>query len=277
MVRTSFAGTIMLVEGPSDCKLFRPFVDEAECTLLPGWGKERTLDAITILDTEPDFVGFLAVVDADFWHVDGVTPSSDNVLVTEVHDVEVMIVVSEAFDHFEAEHCSPTKVDRFVAGDRHLRDVILDKALAIGALRYISHRDGLRLTFHGLKHRKVVNRETLEVDVRQLANNVLALTGSTPKTVDELQELLNDFLAGGTQDPHQHCCGEDVVAVISIGLRKALATKDAKVASPKNVGIALRHVFDSRDLAATALYQASRLWEERNQPFRVFHNLAPPS
>ena len=47
MVREYFDGTIIVTEGPSDCKFLRPLVSEDDVYLFPAHGKENAVGSIS--------------------------------------------------------------------------------------------------------------------------------------------------------------------------------------------------------------------------------------
>ncbi len=72
-------------------------------------------------------------------------------------------------------------------------------------------------------------------------------------------------------DRAQLCCGDDLIAVICIGLRRALGTRDLRVASRNNIASSLRLAYDSMDLNNTGLYACITQWEANNPPYKVFN------
>jgi len=135
------------------------------------------MKAILMLEKE-DLAGVLAILDADFWHLDGVPHSSSNLLLTDFHDLEMMIINSKALDIVLCEYGSATKINKFVRkqGGSDIRSVLLDICLPIGLLRWLSVKGNLNLTFEGLNFVKFIRRESLELDLSTLVRNVLSLT-----------------------------------------------------------------------------------------------------
>ncbi len=107
--RANFLGTLLIVEGPSDSRLFKKFSDQSACKTIPAGGKRHAIDAIDILDKR-GLSGALAIVDADYFHLDRVKLSSKNVLLTDEHDLELMLLLSNALDNVLDEHASPAKL-----------------------------------------------------------------------------------------------------------------------------------------------------------------------
>ena len=271
MTRQAFGGTILLVEGGTDRRFFGKFTDPDKCQLLPTHEKDRAIRAVVQLSAE-SFPGVLAIVDADFWHVDGRCPPSPNILVTDVHDVELMIVRSDAFDRFIDEFGSASKIKRFLEnnGSDGLRSSLLRRCLPLGLLRWLSSTEGFDLVFDGLRFKNFVDRQTLCVDIEGLLNNVRGLTTQADVDWPTVDSNLDDLLSRDDWDVWNMCCGHDFVGVLCIGLKNALSTHSGQIASPKNIERSLRLAYDARDFRETELYVASTEWEENNSPFEVF-------
>jgi hypothetical protein len=90
MLRTKSSGAIAIVEGDYDELIFRKFFDVTLCAIFPAYGKQNAIDAIKILDTE-GVRGVIVLVDADFDRLNGSTPDSSNVFLTDNHDIEIMM------------------------------------------------------------------------------------------------------------------------------------------------------------------------------------------
>jgi len=131
MVRTQHSGTILIVEGTTDVRVYERFVNEAECKLIPANGKETAISALDILE-EGGFNGVLTIVDADFWRLDNLEPASPNLLLTDSHDLEMMILYSDALDSVLSEFGLAQKITDL---GKPIRDILLESGLPIGYLR----------------------------------------------------------------------------------------------------------------------------------------------
>jgi hypothetical protein len=271
MTRQVCRAIILVVEGNSDEKVLRKFVVCPDSEFIIAWGKDNVIGAITILDGE-GVAGILGIVDADFWHLDGEFPSSPNVIVTDDHDLEMMMIRSHSFAHFIAEAASRTKLERFLAnvGATDIRDTLLERALLIGHLRQYSHIEELCLRFDGLRFNTFVDRETIVLDLEKLVGAVLALTSNAELDTDEVIGQVREFAKGFSGDPYQVCCGHDVIAILSIGLRKCIGSKSKEGASQRVLESELRLSYDSECFRQTHLFRSAIDWESRNSPYRAF-------
>ncbi len=94
MRRTQHNGTFLLVEGPSDKRVFRNLTLPDACRIVIGHGWERASEVAAILYGE-GFPGMLTVLDADFRRLDNALPPS-GILLTDFHDLECMMFASPA-------------------------------------------------------------------------------------------------------------------------------------------------------------------------------------
>lgn len=269
--RTKFDGTILIVEGESDEKLYQKFTPDAGVFVLPSSGKENALEAIRILEQE-SASGVLAIVDADFCHIDGCCPDSCNVLVTDDHDIEIMIFRSNTLANVIRVLGSQSKLQAFLQrhGATNLREVILERAVTLGHLRRHSIVQGLALKFEGLRFERFVDKESLDIDIHILVRNVHALTEGLDLTTSELENILLKALSDNSVDPYQLCCGHDVVALLGIGLRKAIGSRSKNATTAQALEEILRLSYDSQEFRTSTLYAKAKDWEHNNEPFLVF-------
>jgi hypothetical protein len=271
MVRSAFKGAILLVEGDKDVLFFERFTDSDDCILIPSRGKENLLHAIQILESER-FRGAVGIVDADLWNILGQDCPSQNICITDHHDIEIMVLDSDALIHILREYGSPEKIKDFkrVHDSKDIRQALYNAVVPIGILRLISQKQELGLNFKGLKYDRIIDRDRLEVVIDKLIPTVLSMSGF-PKAITEVKEKLEkESETYRNTDRRQLCCGHDVLAVLCIGLRKALGTLDSKTAHPDNLDSVLRLAYDSSSLSKTELYLCIKQWETCNPSYKVF-------
>src|SRR5207247_9566418 len=85
----------LLVEGAKDVRVFRNLIDESVCDVVPTEGKRNAYDALNNLRKSKQ-AGVLVVVDADFSRVDGQLTLDPDVVVSDDHDIESMLLKSRA-------------------------------------------------------------------------------------------------------------------------------------------------------------------------------------
>src|SRR5450830_172750 len=89
---------MILVESDADIHALDCAIHESRCERIPAWGKPEVLGALSILEKAGQR-GVLAVVDSDFWHIDGDEPKNTrNLVATDWHDMECLLIWSRALD-----------------------------------------------------------------------------------------------------------------------------------------------------------------------------------
>jgi len=273
LIRAKYKGPVLLLEGDKDVKFFYRFVENSEMPIIPAGGKEKVLDAVEILEADDDVQGFMGIVDADFGHIDSSLPESQNVIVTDDHDVEMMIIRTKAFDAVLRELGSTIKIRGFPNQEDGIRDDLIQKALIIGHLRHLSVIDNLRLRFEGLNFEGFIKRKSLEVDQDKMLNNVFALTSNQCLDTRGISDKLSELVEEMNDDPYQICCGHDFIEIFSIALKRVLGSKTSKFTDPEVLGVALRLAYDSEDFRQTQLYADAGMWSKRNEGYDIFRPL----
>ena len=154
MMRSQHPGAFLIVEGDTDARVYGRFIDKAHCEIIPAHGKDNALIAIRYLE-KYDFSGVVAIVDNDFWRLEDIAPDSEHVLITDTHDLETMILSSDALDAVITEFGSKRRIEKL---DKPVRETILDAGLPIGYFRWMSTsaQDNLLLNFSDLRFSIVI-------------------------------------------------------------------------------------------------------------------------
>ena len=141
--------SVLVVEGSDDRKLYERFVSKGQCKVFPVWGKANVAAVIDSLSNS-HFEGMLGIVDSDFDRIIHDRPHDvdSNIVPGDYHDLETMMIRSSALDVVLQELGSPDKLSRLSSPPR---DLLLQAAIPIGALRLNSAQSGLNLRFDGFK------------------------------------------------------------------------------------------------------------------------------
>ena len=233
--RQEHEGSFVVVEGRDDRLFFEQFVDRQYCLVIVADGKQNVADVVSILEAD-SFPGVAGVVDADFDHLEGIRPASDNIIVLETVDLEALLIRSTALDRALVELGSLDKIAGFGAS---VRETLLAAALPIGCLRLHSRRAGLNLTFEGLHYRRCVDATTLMIDIfsliREVENRSQRFDMRRQDVAHEI-EIVRDSI----EDHWLVCYGADMVEILALSLRSTLGTNSAQEVAPKVVRQCLR-------------------------------------
>jgi hypothetical protein len=269
--RSIFSGTFLLVEGSSDKIFYERFINKTACELVTVSGKPSSkLRVIGVLDIleKSSFQGVLAIVDADFDRLQALPYNSLNLLRTDSHDLETMLIESPAFNKVVAEFGSEEKIIQF---NRDVRETLLVTAMSVGYLLWISQCDELNLTFNGITFSKFVDDQTLQIDELSMIREVKNKSQAFSLKDEDLQKRLMSQ-KNNSHDPWQVCCGHHLVEILSLGLRKAIGSNKPADVEPNSLERNLRLAYEEVYFRQTHLYLEIRLWESNNQPFKVLRN-----
>jgi Protein of unknown function (DUF4435) len=207
--------------------------------------------------------GVVGVVDADFGHLTGRLPADPDVIVTEVHDLEMILLQSNALERVLRNKGSDLKrrqaETRWGQGTRQM---LLGIATRVGALRLYSERHSLSWRFEGLEFGKFLDVATLALDQEALCQEVKNKSIQPGLDILEMSTALDATLAEG-HDSRQLCCGHDVVEALRYGLRRALGTQSPSVLGTVKLGDELALAYDEAEFSASQLAADLKAWEAR--------------
>ncbi|MCL5252971.1 MAG: DUF4435 domain-containing protein [Candidatus Thermoplasmatota archaeon] len=269
MGQTVYKGSYLIVEGERDDRIISNFSHPSECRLLPANGKSNVLNVLNILETAM-FRGAAAIVDSDFWKIDGGPPKTRNLFSTDYHDFEVQMIMSSALDRVVVEHARRNKVNELIRREgMSLRDILFGSASILGALRLLSTRQNLSLDFKNLDFSTFIDKKSLNIDKDKVISTVISNTAGTRIDESRIKRDLVDIL-NEDHAREQLCCGHDLIAILAIGLRFTLGNSRIHFTEPY-IASDLRLSYPLEEIRRTELYGSLKEWEGTNQPFLLLH------
>lgn len=267
MKRSSFVGAFLVVEGVSDKRVYGRVLDDKRCSIEIAYGCDNALSAVRILNSNA-FAGVLAIVDADFANITGETIPEGNILQTDLHDLECMILDSPAFDRLLGEFGSGDKVAAFARTSPQIARQLATNAVPLGCLRLVSIQQGLDLKFEGLLFSRFVDSSDLQIDSTNLVREVV--NKSHKHQLDQKQLLKQVEIE--TQKEHdcwQISCGHDIVEILSFAFRKTFSSKSGGKVAPEILGLCLRLAYEVTYFKQTSLYRAMDKWQQHHPNFPI--------
>lgn len=269
MLRSTFHGTFLLVEGDVDARFMRRFVDQTVCHVQSCLNRSNVIRIAAMLDK--DFLGHLGMIDRDHSDMLNEEISSQNIVMMSENDLELMLFQSDALERFIAEYASADKVNGLENEKRRsLRDIILDSAGIIGSLRYLSKLNGWNLQFQGMTYRFSA-RHQIDIDIdRQLEHLRGRSTPTTMPTHDDVKQSIRQVRERYPALPRL-ACGHDVCEVVARGIHSVFGR--AHVALGRGgaaVEEVLRAAFTEGNMRHSSLFAQIRVWETERAPLRVF-------
>ena len=258
MRRTQHVGSFLVLEGRDDMRFWKSRSHD-DCRLIDGNGKPNVVGGLRRLD-EIGFAGVLGVVDSNYDYLAGVPLESDNLVVTDAHDLECLLCRSTALDAVLAEYGNDEKIARF-GRSAGVRVGLLERGLVFGRLRWAAQRfeTGLQLP----PMRAFVDEKSWAVDEHGLIERASAINESVDANVlgRQIAEL-------PSADPWHVVHGHDMLEILRIGLRNVLGDLRASI-GVKEIARALRLAMPPADLQSTQLWQDMQRWERLNEPYLV--------
>ena len=271
MKRSHHPGCFLIVEGRDDRLFFEQFVNRSDCSIQVVDGKSNVVEVIGLLDAD-NFPGAVGVIDADLDHVEGYSWQSRNLIILETCDLEALLIKSRALERVLVERGSSEKI---TGRAKPPREELIDAAVPIGCLRLHSRRSELNLKFDGMRYKKFVDGGSLRTNVHDMVRDVKSLSRRSDLACDDAAREIRS-IEDTVNDPWLVCCGTDMVAILGIGLRKALGTNDAGAVKPDLLRTYLRLAYERQELIDSRLGRDLREWAERNPGFQVLKETHEP-
>ncbi len=265
LLRSNHEGVFLIVEGHSDKLIYERLVNKQEVRVTIASGKNNAIKALSILEKE-NFRRVVAVIDADFSRIEQQILDSNNLFLTDEHDLEMMLIKSAAFDKLLKERGSEEKIAAF---PKDIRETLLKLGQEIGKLRLLSLRNKLDLKFEGLKFGKFIDKEKLSINIDELIRSIK--NHSQKLSLDE-QQIKQDLsvISDENHDPWQLCCGHDFISILAIALWKVLGTWNATDVKKEDLERDLRLAYELSYFYQTQIYQLMVNWQSNHHPYKIF-------
>lgn len=264
---------IVIVEGPSDARFLSKFVS-SDVRVQTAFEKSNALAALSMVS---GYDGIVALVDADFEHLLGFTRDDSRVFMTDLHDIECMLVESPALDVVLTELGSQEKITAFVETHGDLRSVLTTGARELGVLLLAALPNNkesnalfLGLCFTDLSFREFVDKTSLAVNRTALVRCVK--NRSQRQDLDEelaLQALSTHHANLESEDCWQLCRGHDLVAILHCGLCTILGSQHRCQLTKERLESDLRIAYTVDSFRQTKLYMQLVAWERDHPGFAI--------
>jgi hypothetical protein len=246
----------LLLEGAKDVRVFRNLVSERACDIVSTEGKINALDALNLL-RRSNQKGVLVVIDADFTVLDGQQVIDPDVITTDGHDLEAMLLKSPAAQKVMIEY--DLAVDEF---GTDIGEVLARAVMPIGYLRLASLRSKLNLKFTDLAFSAFTElKRSVRIDEQKLVNEVLTKNPASPHNAAVLGRLMRSVVRK-SDDCWHVACGHDMTALFAL----LLGHKAGREVPAYTVERQLRLSYHSSHFSVTRLFANIRAWEQRNVP-----------
>lgn len=216
---------IVLVEGLTDKTFFNKFV-ETKCYIKDAYGKQKVIKAIPIIKERMPHLAIFGIVDSDFYRLDNINLNSD-ILITDTHDLETMIIKTKALDHALKDYANDEKLKSFFEENSDdIRETLLKSSLWIGYLLWISQKE-FPLKFNELIYKNFIDHGNLELNLDNFIIEILSKNGNCQFNAQILKIKLKEVF-DPTHDKWQICRGHDIIKILIIGLQHIFGICECK-------------------------------------------------
>jgi len=261
MRRSVFKGAFVAVEGVTDFRLYGKFTEPRDCQLVIAHSKDNVRIAVREMAGTRGDGKTTGIVDQDYDLMLGKKPE-DGLFITDCHDLETALIRSSSLDSVLWEYTDREEIDRFrQRTGLTVREALLEAALPLGVLMFLSLKHDYNLTFKDIDHREFVDPATLAADLRQMVRHVCSSSDHRNSDKGSIIPVLEKELAKG-HDPWVACRGHDMVSILLLALRETFGLYNARNMGQGMLSGTLRLGYGFDDFSATGLYRDLKEWGE---------------
>lgn len=277
LMDSSFKGSYLYVEGCSDERFWKKFLDTQSIKICVCNGWECVVEVIKQLNIK-GFDRGLGVIDRDFRSIQGEDNNiEDNLFYTDFHDIEIMMFESNALKSVLISIDRNNKIESLCHYDK---SVILKRLYSItdqiGYLKLANINNNLQLKFkmqihHEIrkpKYEDIIDKHGKYLGADSLINKVCGFTSSYSSAGINRNDVFNAFQKEIVNcfDSRQLSNGHDVMLILSCFLSRTCGLKEKHTDDQlENLLISSYHI---TDFNRTRLFGGISDWETKhNQCF----------
>ena len=248
LLKETHDGGFLLVEGDSDSKFLKLHVDRKRCNIRIAGSKTSVLGAAKKLDEKQDSVS-IGIIDADFDRVKGVDHGISRLVMTDHHDLEMLLVKSSALKRVLNRLVDEDALNKFESKQQdNILNYVLSLSLIWGRLRYLHISEQCSFKFEFSPHKYISKDFPLWVNVDGLYVDFCR------QSTMPLSVLYEKLLIVPTEPLEDMIQGHDLLEVLFIVLREIGCEKTIR--NGGDLSPLLHLAFHSDDLCKTKMFQS---------------------
>jgi hypothetical protein len=276
MTQRQHLGSIAIVEGSSDARFYHRHFDQT-CLVLPAFNKKNVIQAIIEL-TKRKAKGVLGIIDCDYSFIEKKVIKHPNILYTDFHDLETLLVLSPSLTNVLRELVPDTKMQLLESLVNRTRETLLALGVEIGYLRWVFDRENLGLNFDSLPYKQAVNLKQKTADLKILLTSAKVASRLTKLAISDADILSRAAsLKSSNADIGHVCQGHDLVFLLELIIPAIFDDAFGHTFSNSIRGKTLADLLDEKlrlgyekaFFVTTKLYLAIKDWEIKNPPYIV--------
>ena len=261
MLATAFDGTIAIVEGVTDRRLYGKFFNKDKVEVLIAHSKSNVKNAVRETYRDRGFSSVIGIIDADLDRLTGKANKAP-LFLTDTRDSEGMMLNSRAFDDILDEYGDRDRMDRFTDAYGNIKKAIMSAAYPIGLLMYLSETKGLGFSFKELDYEYFIDRKTLKCDVKRMIENIMSRSRAARHI--SVKNVYQMILTEEEHEKKDVCRGHDLMAVMAIGLKYIFGANNSRNLNDDILSGSFRLAYDRDDIESTELFRESSEWCREN-------------
>jgi hypothetical protein len=236
----------IIVEGPTDGTVLGRAYRIDKRQMFPVGGRANVIRCAQRIH-DCGLGGVICVADRDFEPAEEAYAELWLLLFYDDADLEAMLICTDLLDRLLAEWGSARKTQS-AGGAEHVRKRLFECVAPLSALRHANAVRGLGLPLDALPLHDLIDKTTLEMDIRRVVMRLAAKTGRS-------NEMLTQAAGSGQPAcPHSGRAlarGRDLATALEVGLRQLLGNLNKQQVEGRLVERSLRSMVGSGDLPSS--------------------------
>lgn len=264
--------SFLVLEGEYDILLFKKFIDNEKCKLEIGFGYEKVVEILDILNKR-SFNKALGIIDSDFRLLEEEKIEVDNIVSTDHHDLEISVINSDAFQAVLSFHIQEEKLLSKYGDYENFKTHIFSVLRPLSFLKWLNQREKLGIIFkpeepEGKKldiSKFICPTNLTFIKLEKLIETVLNYCNGKVKITikkEDIEKKLNDLIKNDI-DVYRLSNGHDVISLLSLSLRKHVSNLNSKSISSEQLQRELYLAYESRHFQESVLYTKIKDWEAK--------------
>ncbi|GHT94633.1 hypothetical protein FACS1894141_1670 [Spirochaetia bacterium] len=275
---TSFNGYYLLVEGEKDSKLYNKFIDLKNVRIRIAFGCKKVMETLTILENRL-FDRRIGIIDRDFYTLYEDIPQLENLFITDYHDIEVMMFISNAFDNMLRIYTTEEKITEFErTRQKSTRDIIFELSNNIGYLKLAEKKYNFGLVFkpekvdgNQIKYNDIISDKMTYKGDSALVRTIVNYSWNKRVKMLNETEILEKYLLEkqSVYDNKQLSNGHDLSNIIFIFLKKTVRSTNKSLFDFNTIEDNLILAYEYGYFKTSALYNSIETWS-KNKGIKIF-------
>ncbi|MCU7616972.1 DUF4435 domain-containing protein [Chryseobacterium sp. PBS4-4] len=274
MMDKTFNGYHLIVEGNKDYKLYSKFFNLENLRITEAFGCEKVKMVLQIL-SDRNFDKKLGIIDYDFNKILNIKINTNNLFVTDDHDIEVMIIKTSALENTINIFTQKKKIEDFEKNRKKtIRECIISVGIEIGNLKLANKIYDLGLIFkpqqpdgNQIKYKDFINNNDLTfLGHDKLVDTVINYSQSKTNKLKPKKEILDKLKEVSKKkfETEHLVNGHDLSNILYILLKKTFSSTNKMLHDFNSIEDSLILAYEFVEFKKTKLYEALNIFENFN-------------